>query len=106
MLVPITALYAGILVFIGSFLAFKVGSHRGKTGISILHGGDMEFAATIRRHDNFTENVPFILVLLVLLELNGASGALMHGLGIALVVARIAHPLGLDPETSASRCEP
>ena len=93
--VPITALYAAILVFVGSFLAFKVGAYRGKTGISILHGDDMELAATIRRHDNFTENVPFILILFALLELNGASAALLHGLGIALVIARVAHPIGL-----------
>jgi uncharacterized membrane protein YecN with MAPEG domain len=29
------------------------------------------------------------------LELNGAGAVLLNGLGIALVVARIAHPIGL-----------
>ena len=39
--------------------------------------------------------VPLALILLGFLELNGASPGLLHGLGIALVVSRIAHPLGL-----------
>src|SRR5262245_32970251 len=68
---------------------------RGRTGISILHGENMELATKIRRHANFTEAVPLALILLGALELNGASPGLLHGLGIALVVARIAHPLGL-----------
>ena len=49
----------------------------------------------IRRHGNFTESVPFALILLGFLELNGASPGVLHGLGIALVIARIAHPIGL-----------
>jgi len=93
--VPITAFYAAILVFIGIWLAIQVGRKRAATGISILHGDDMAFAATIRRHDNFTENVPLVLVLLTLLELSGSSALLLHGLGTVLVLSRIAHPLGL-----------
>jgi hypothetical protein len=67
-----------------------------RTGISILHGDNMELATRIRRHANFTESVPFALILLGFLELNGASTGLLHGLGIALVASRIVHPLGLQ----------
>jgi len=95
MLVPITALYAGILALILGYLGFQVGSTRGRTGISILHGDDMDLAEKIRRHANFTENVPLALILMGALELNGSSPVLLHGLGIALVLARIAHPIGL-----------
>jgi len=94
-LVPITALYAGLLTLIAIFLGAAVGAMRGSTGISILHGDNLELATRIRRHANFTEAVPLALILLAALELNGASPGLLHGLGIALVVARIAHPLGL-----------
>jgi uncharacterized membrane protein YecN with MAPEG domain len=94
-LVPITALYAGLLTLIAIALAGAVGAARGRTGISILHGADMELATRIRRHANFTEAVPLAVILLGALELNGAGPGLLHGLGIALVVARIAHPLGL-----------
>ena len=94
-MVPITALYAGLLTLIAIFLGAAVGAMRGSTGISILHGENLELATRIRRHANFTEAVPLALILLAALELNGASPGLLHGLGIALVVARIAHPLGL-----------
>jgi len=94
-LVPITALYAGILTLIAIFLGAAVGAMRGTTGISILHGENMALATRIRRHANFIENVPLALILLAALELNGASPGLLHGLGIALVACRIAHPLGL-----------
>jgi len=94
-MVPITALYAGLLGLILIALGFQVGAARLRTGVSILHGDDMELATVIRRHANFTENVPFALVLLGALELNGTGAGLLHGLGLALVICRIAHPFGL-----------
>jgi len=94
-MVPITALYAGLLALLVGALGFQVGAARSRAGISILHGDDMELAEKIRRHANFTESVPLALILMGVLELNGASGLLLHGLGIALVVARVAHPFGL-----------
>jgi uncharacterized membrane protein YecN with MAPEG domain len=94
-LVPITALYAGLLALIVIVLGGVIGPLRLRANISILHGNDMVLATAIRRHGNFTESVPFALILLGFLELNGASPGLLHGLGIALVVSRIAHPLGL-----------
>jgi uncharacterized membrane protein YecN with MAPEG domain len=101
-LVPITALYAGLLALISIVLGIRVGMMRGSTGISILHGDNMVLATQIRRHANFTEAVPIALILIAFLELNGASPGLLHGLGIALVAARIAHPLGLHHDNMRS----
>lgn len=94
-MVPITAFYAGLLALIAIALGLLIGVMRVRTGISILHGDDMELATRIRRHANFTEHVPLVLILLGALELNGASSGLLHGLGTALVLARIGHPIGL-----------
>jgi hypothetical protein len=91
-----------LLALIVIALGILVGAVRGRTGISILHGDNMELATAIRRHGNFTESVPLALILLGALELNGASPGLLHGLGIALVVARIAHPLGLQHDNMRS----
>ncbi len=93
--VPITALYAALLALIATVLAFQVGSMRGSTKISILHGDNMELAEKMRRHQNFTEAVPMALILFAVVELNGASTTLLHALGGSLVLARIAHPMGL-----------
>jgi len=92
---PITGFYAGLLALILIALGLLVGAQRARTGISILHGQDMPLATAIRRHANFTEAVPIALILLAALELNGASHGFLHGLGAALVIARISHPLGL-----------
>ena len=96
--VPISGLYAGIQALIGFALSFGIGPMRGKLGISIGDGGNADLLLRVRRHGNWAENVPLALLLIALLELNGAGGALLHGLGATLVVARIAHPLGLKKD--------
>ena len=95
MMFETTALYAAVLVAVGVYLMFKVGSTRGKTGISFLHDGNMELAEAIRRHDNFVENVPLALILMGIVEANGGNVIMLHVLGVVLVVARILHPMGL-----------
>ena len=97
-MLAITALYAAILVAINIYLQFMVGAMRGKTGISLLHGDNMELATAIRRHANFLENVPLTLVLMGIVEINGGNALLLHVLGALLVLARVAHPLGLNPD--------
>ena len=91
----ITAFYTGILIIIGSVLAGMAGAGRGKNGLSIGWGDDLEFGARVRRHGNFTEHVPLTLIAMALIEAGGASTTLMHVLGVGLVLARIAHPIGL-----------
>jgi len=93
--IPITAFYSGLLALVAVVLAAMIGPMRLRTGISILHGDNMELATRIRRHANFTESVPLALILLAALELNGSSAGLLHGLGAALLLSRIAHPIGL-----------
>jgi len=95
MQVPITALYAGILAIYAIWLSSRAGLMRGKVGISILHGDNMELAEKMRRHQNFIEYVPIALILIGVLEINGSNSIFLYGLGIALVIARVAHAKGL-----------
>ena len=103
MLIPTTALYAGILAIFALFLSFRAGSMRGKLGVSILFGEpvNMELAERVRVHQNFLEYVPMILILMGAIELNDGSQTLLHSLGIALIVARIAHAVGLKHDNIA-----
>jgi uncharacterized membrane protein YecN with MAPEG domain len=39
--------------------------------------------------------VPLALILLALIELNGAGSGLLHALGATLTAARVVHPFGL-----------
>jgi len=95
MIFPITALYAAVLAAIGLVLMFRVVLLRGKTGISILHGENMELAQAMRRHGNFVESVPLVIILMGIVEANGGNAILLHAMGAVLVAARIAQPLGL-----------
>lgn len=86
--VPVTALYASLLGIVGLTLMALVGRKRQAAEVSLYDGGDQELAVAIRRHANFTEHVPLALILLVVIELNGAPAWLLHVLGSALVIAR------------------
>ena len=94
--VPITALYAGILGLMFLALEIPIGVMRTRTNTSLGDGGNPILTVAIRRHANFVEHVPLALLLIALLELNGAGHGLLHVLGTALVLARLMHPFGLD----------
>lgn len=103
MQLPITALYAGALAIFALYLSFRAGSYRGKSGVSVLFGEptNNKLAEEVRRHQNFLEYVPMILILMGAIELNGGSATFLHSIGIALVVARIAHAIGLRHDNMA-----
>ena len=98
--VPITGLYAALQALIALALQFPIGRRRVASDTSIYDGGDKELAVAIRRHGNWAEHVPYAIVLLALLELNGAGASFLHTLGLVLLVARLAHPLGLNAATA------
>lgn len=95
MIIPITALYAALLVAVFVVLTVRIGLARGKTGISMLDGGNEQVLVDMRRHGNFIEHVPLLLVLMAIIEVNDGSAVFLHVVGIALVICRIAHPFGL-----------
>ena len=98
----ITLLYAGILGLMAIGLGFGAGSIRGKYGIPIGDGGRPDLHVAMRRHGNFIEWVPMILILLGLLEVHGLSHTAMHSMGAALVVSRLMHAIGLKADTIQS----
>lgn len=94
-MLPITTLLAGLftLIFIGLSVQTIRNRHRAKQAIG--DGGDRLLHYAIRAHANFVEYVPFALVLLMILELNGAPAWLLYTLGGTLLVARISHAYSL-----------
>ncbi|MCB9958855.1 MAG: MAPEG family protein [Rhodospirillaceae bacterium] len=98
-----TALYAGICAFMLIGLALRVIRHRYQAKIGLLDGGDEVLRRHIRVHGNFTEYVPTALLLMAIIEVNGAPWWVIHPLGLALAGGRIAHAVGLRGSTGASR---
>lgn len=97
-MVPITAIYAAILAILGVILGERIGLLRLKTKISLGDGGNAEIFVRNRQHMNFVENVPMALILIALVELNGAAPTFIHALGGTLLVGRLIHPFGLSTE--------
>ena len=52
----------------------------------------------MRAQLNFVETAPFVLVLIVLIELAGRGGMWLHLVSILFVFARILHGVGMDAE--------
>jgi uncharacterized membrane protein YecN with MAPEG domain len=101
-MVTTTAIYAGILALISIVLAHGAGQTRARLGIPLGDGGNGELIGAIRRHANFAEFVPLIVVMMAMIEVNGAKKWWLHALGIAIVVARIIHPIGISHSQMSS----
>lgn len=98
----ITGIYAALSALLVLALALRISQVRHANKIGIGDGGDRELMKRIRAHANALENLPLALILLLLLELNQTRPAWLHGLGIALIVARLAHAAGLSRTTGYS----
>lgn len=97
----ITPLYAAILGLMLIGFTFVVIAGRASTGVLLLHGDNLPLAARIRQHANFAENVPMALLLMALAEISGAPAGWMHAMGLLLILSRLLHPFGVNPEGNA-----
>ncbi|ACA16179.1 uncharacterized relative of glutathione S-transferase MAPEG superfamily-like protein [Methylobacterium sp. 4-46] len=96
-----TAVYAALLAL--AYLGLAGWVIAGRVASGVLHGdaGNGTLLRRIRAHANFSEYVPLALLLIGLLEAGGARHALVQGLLIVLLVARLLHPVGmLAPKNS------
>ncbi|MEO1015526.1 MAG: MAPEG family protein [Pseudomonadota bacterium] len=96
--IPITGLYVGLTIILAIVLGARIGILRGVKKISIGDGGDPEVLVKARAHGNLVETAALTLFAMGVIEMNGASPALLHGLGIAYIITRILHPIGLKPD--------
>lgn len=100
MILPVTLTIAAAAVVVNLWLAFRIVPTRLKDKVLIGDNDDPRLRSRMRAHANFTEYAPFVLILLGLIELAGGSPTLLWIAGVAFVLARIAHGLGMDRTTS------
>jgi len=93
MSIPISTLYVAVLGLMFIPFTAYVGAYRAKNNILIMDGGDPEMTRRIRAQANFIETVPLAVILIILMEINGAGSTWLHSLGAVLVVARFVHYL-------------
>lgn len=95
MSLSITAAYAAPLAILMLVLWFNVTRTRADLNVSIGDAGDAKLHEHIRRHGNFMEWVPFVLLMMALAEAQGLSAGWLHATGGILLVSRLLHPFGL-----------
>jgi uncharacterized membrane protein YecN with MAPEG domain len=99
----ITSLYASLSVLLIVKLTLAVIKLRRKNRVSIGDGGKEELQLAIRAHANAVEYIPIALLLLLMLELNGAPKILIHISGATLLIGRIIHAMGLPAKDLKKR---
>ena len=92
----ITPYYAAILALLFIILSVRTIKTRREHKVAIGDGGEKSILRASRVHANFSEYLPFALLLIAVLELQSYSHWMIHGLCIALVAARIAHAYGVS----------
>ena len=92
----ITSIVAALLTIIFIKLSFAVIGLRRKNKVGLGSGGHEDLERAIRAQGNFAEYVPFGLILIACLELNGAPVWLVLIPGIALIIGRLIHAKGIN----------
>lgn len=100
---PITSMIAASLAVIMFTLTFMVsvgrinlGKAEGDTAKYPIHdGGNENLKRRISAFGNFTEYVPMCVIMIALVEINGATSILIWSLGVAFVIGRILHAIGM-----------
>ncbi|PWN86793.1 membrane-associated protein in eicosanoid and glutathione metabolism [Acaromyces ingoldii] len=94
----ITALYAALLTPLFVLLSARVIQGRRSNKAAMGDAGDKALRRRIRVHANFTEYVPFALVLIGCAESLQTPSLLVHTLGLALLTSRVLHSYGMSQE--------
>ena len=92
----VTSIIAAVLTIIFVKLSFAVIALRRKNKVGLGNGGHDDLERAIRAQGNFAEYVPFGIILIACLELNGAPWWLVSIPGITLIIGRLFHAKGIN----------
>ena len=94
----ITSLYASFLALLFVGLSVRTLRLRRRLKISIGDGGNQMMLRAMRVHSNFAEYVPMSLLMIFLVENQGAIPFFIHFLGAILLLGRASHAYGISQE--------
>ena len=95
MTLAITSFYAAILALLYVVLAGLVIRQRFKHRVGLGTGKEPRMLQTVRMHGNFAEYVPFLLILVALLELQQSPAWQLHLVAGLTLAGRVLHAIGL-----------
>ena len=96
MMLTITPLYAGLLVLVYIALSALVVRQRVLVEMATGDADETNLNRSIRVHGNFVEYVPLGLILMLCAELQSAPAVAVHAMGLTLLIARVAHAVGMS----------
>ncbi|NOH78219.1 hypothetical protein F0231_00530 [Vibrio sp. RE86] len=91
----VTALYASILAALMIWLSIEVIKQRRKAQVKYADGGVDALQIARSAHSNAVDYIPITLIMMALLEYNGASLWMVHVCGGLFVFGRILHAKGI-----------
>ena len=94
--VPVTLATGAAAVFVNIWLGWRISRLRYELKVTVGDGGQEPLIRRMRAQANFIENAPFILILLLGLELSGANRLILAIVAGVFILARIAHAIGMD----------
>ena len=95
---PVSLTSAAMFGLLALWLAVRSGRVRLKAKVGHGDGGDALLGRRMRAQLNFVETAPFVLALIVVLELAGRGGLWLHGVAILFVLGRVLHGIGMDAD--------
>jgi len=95
-MLAVTSLVAAVLTAIFIKLSLAVIGLRKKNRVGLGSGGHEDLERGIRAQGNFAEYVPFGIILIGCLEINGAPWWLVAMPGIVLIIGRLIHAVGIN----------
>lgn len=98
----ITAFYAGLLGLWLALLYLTVVRYRREYHVGLGDGDREDLHKAIRIHGNFVETVPYVLLIMMLMEMMNPQSWLLHAFGVLLIVSRLLHFIGLRKSSGAS----
>lgn len=96
MILPISLTAAAAAALINFWLGIRVGQVRRSEKVSVGDGGNEKVIRRMRAHANFVEFTPFVLILLVLIELASGTSMVLWSVMAFYMLGRIAHAFGMD----------
>lgn len=88
--------YAALLGLMFVTLSVRTIRLRQRLGIGLGDGGNETLRRAMRVHANFAEYVPLGLILIFLVEEQGAPAILVHGLCLGVLLGRVSHAWGVS----------
>ncbi|EGM77513.1 MAPEG superfamily protein [Rheinheimera sp. A13L] len=102
MTLAITSFYAAVLALIYVVLAVLVIRQRFKCRVGLGTGKEPQLLQTVRMHGNFAEYVPFLLILVALMELQQSPVWQLHLVAGLTLAGRVLHAVGLWQSSGTS----